>query len=104
MERLIQLKDRYDIAFACDTDHDRHGIVTHSAGLLPPNHYLSVAVDYLFSHRPQWSAAAAVGKTMVSSAMIDRVAARLGRQLFEVPGRLQMVRRRTRRRHAGFRR
>ena len=85
MQRLIGLKDRYDIAFACDTDHDRHGIVTRSAGLLPPNHYLSVAIDYLFQHRPQWSQAAAVGKTVVSSAMIDRVVARLGRKLIEVP-------------------
>ncbi len=85
MQRLVGLKDRYDIAFACDTDHDRHGIVTRSAGLLPPNHYLSVAIDYLFQHRPQWSQAAAVGKTMVSSAMIDRVVARLGRKLVEVP-------------------
>ena len=85
MQRLIGLKDRYDIAFACDTDHDRHGIVTRSAGLLPPNHYLSVAIDELFRNRPQWSRNAAVGKTVVSSAMIDRVAARLGRQLVEVP-------------------
>jgi len=85
MKRLIGLKDRYDIAFGCDTDHDRHGIVTPSAGLLPPNHYLSVAIDYLFRHRPRWNAASAVGKTLVSSAMIDRVAARLGRRLYEVP-------------------
>ncbi len=85
MQRLIALKDRYDIAFACDTDHDRHGIVTPSAGLLPPNHYLCVAIDYLFRHRPQWSGAAAIGKTVVSSAMIDRVVARLGRRLHEVP-------------------
>ena len=85
MQRLIGLKDRYDIAFACDTDHDRHGIVTRSAGLLPSNHYLSVAIDELFRNRPQWSRNAAVGKTVVSSAMIDRVAARLGRQLYEVP-------------------
>ncbi|MDI1252507.1 phosphoglucomutase (alpha-D-glucose-1,6-bisphosphate-dependent) [Thermomonas sp.] len=85
MQRLVALKDRYDIAFACDTDHDRHGIVTRSSGLLTPNHYLSVAIDYLFQHRPQWGAAAAVGKTAVSSAMIDRVAARLGRSLFEAP-------------------
>ena len=85
MQRLVALKDRYDIAFACDTDHDRHGIVTHSAGLLPPNHYLSVAIDYLFQHRPQWGVTAAVGKTVVSSTMIDRVAARLGRRLFEAP-------------------
>ncbi len=85
MQRLIQLKDSYDVAFACDTDHDRHGIVTASSGLMPPNHYLSVAVDYLFKHRTGWRADAAVGKTVVSSAMIDRVAARLGRRLYEVP-------------------
>jgi phosphoglucomutase len=85
MQRLIGLKDRYDVAFACDTDHDRHGIVTRGAGLLAPNHYLSVLSDFLFRNRPQWSAAAAVGKTLVSTALIDRVAARLGRGLFEVP-------------------
>ncbi|MGY0798524.1 phosphoglucomutase (alpha-D-glucose-1,6-bisphosphate-dependent) [Lysobacter sp. A286] len=85
MQRLIGIKDHYDIAFACDTDHDRHGIVTPEAGLMPPNHYLSVAVDYLFCHRPQWSDNAAVGKTVVSSAMIDRVATGLGRRLHEVP-------------------
>jgi phosphoglucomutase len=85
MQGLIRLKDRFQIAFACDTDHDRHGIVTASAGLLPPNHYLAVAVSYLFGNRPQWSAAAAVGKTLVSSQMIDRVAAKLGRGLYEVP-------------------
>ncbi|HEV2606892.1 MAG TPA: phosphoglucomutase (alpha-D-glucose-1,6-bisphosphate-dependent) [Xanthomonadaceae bacterium] len=85
MQRLIGLKDKYDIAFACDTDHDRHGIVTRSVGLLPPNHYLSVAIDYLFQQRPQWSKAAGIGKTVVSTAMIDRVAARLGRKLVEVP-------------------
>jgi phosphoglucomutase len=85
MQRLIDLKDRFDIAFACDTDHDRHGIVTRGAGLLPPNHYLSVAIHYLFSHRPQWSQSAAVGKTVVSSQMIDRVTAKLGRKLVEVP-------------------
>jgi phosphoglucomutase len=85
MQRLIALKDAYDIAFACDTDHDRHGIVTASAGLMPPNHYLSAAVDYLFGNRGQWKPAAAVGKTVVSSAMIDRVASRLGRRLYEVP-------------------
>ncbi len=85
MQSLIAAKDHYDIAFACDTDHDRHGIVTRHAGLLPANHYLSVAIDYLYRHRPQWSAAVAVGKTVVSSAMIDRVTARLGRPLFEVP-------------------
>jgi phosphoglucomutase len=85
MQRLIGLKDRYDIAFACDTDHDRHGIVTRNAGLLPTNHYLSVAIDYLFHNRPRWNREAAVGKTVVSSAMIDRVTAKLGRKLYEVP-------------------
>ena len=85
MERLIGLKDRFDVAVACDTDHDRHGIVTRSAGLLPPNHYLAVAIEHLFQHRPAWSAAAGVGKTVVSSGMIDKVAARLGRRLHEVP-------------------
>jgi phosphoglucomutase len=85
MQRLIDLKDRFDIAFGCDTDHDRHGIVTRSSGLLPPNHYLSVAIYYLFQNRPQWRADAAVGKTVVSTQMIDRVAAKLGRRLYEVP-------------------
>ena len=85
MVRLIGLKDRFEIAFGCDTDHDRHGIVTRSAGLLPPNHYLSVAIFYLFQHRPQWGKEAAVGKTVVSSRMIDLVAAKLGRKLCEVP-------------------
>lgn len=85
MGRLIALKDRFDIAFACDTDHDRHGIVTRSAGLLPPNQYLSVAIFYLFRHRPRWRTDAAVGKTVVSSQMIDRVTAKLGRTLYEVP-------------------
>ncbi len=85
MQRLIGLKDRFDIAFACDTDHDRHGIVTRSSGLLPPNDYLAVAVHHLFSHRPRWPARAAVGKTVVSSGMIDRVTAKLGRKLYEVP-------------------
>jgi phosphoglucomutase len=85
MQGLIGLKDRFDIAFACDTDHDRHGIVTRSAGLLPPNHYLSALVFYLFQHRPEWSMSAAVGKTVVSSQMIDRVTAKLGRKLYEVP-------------------
>jgi len=85
MQSLIELKDRFDIAFACDTDHDRHGIVTRSAGLLPPNHYLAVAIDYLFRHRRRWPARSAIGKTVVSSAMIDRVSARLGRTLYEVP-------------------
>ena len=85
MERLIGLKDRFEIAFGCDTDHDRHGIVTRSAGLLPPNHYLSVAIFYLLQHRPRWRPDAAVGKTMVSSQMIDRVTVKLGRKLYEVP-------------------
>ncbi len=85
MQRLIAIKDRFDIAFACDTDHDRHGIVTPGSGLLAPNHYLSVAIDYLLRHRPQWSAQAAVGKTVVSTQLIDRVAARLGRSVLEVP-------------------
>ncbi|MGA7292218.1 MAG: phosphoglucomutase (alpha-D-glucose-1,6-bisphosphate-dependent) [Terriglobales bacterium] len=85
MQRLIALKDRFAIAFACDTDHDRHGIVTKSSGLLPPNHYLSVAIFYLFQHRPRWRKEAAIGKTVVSSQMIDRVTAKLGRKLYEVP-------------------
>jgi phosphoglucomutase len=85
MQRLIHLKDRFDIAFACDTDHDRHGIVTASSGLMPPNHYLAVAIDFLFRHRTGWRKDAAVGKTVVSSAMIDRVSKRLGRTLYEVP-------------------
>jgi phosphoglucomutase len=85
MQRLIALKDQFEIAFACDTDHDRHGIVTRSAGLLPPNHYLAVAIYYLFQHRPKWPEIAAVGKTLVSSQMIDRVTKKLGRKLFEVP-------------------
>ena len=85
MARLIALKDRFDVAFACDTDHDRHGIVTPSAGLMNPNHYLAVAVDYLFRHRPDWRTDAGVGKTLVSSSIIDRVAASLGRKLIEVP-------------------
>jgi len=85
MRSLIGLKDQFDIAFACDTDHDRHGVVTRSAGLMPPNQYLSVCVHYLFANRPGWRADAAVGKTVVSSSMIDRVAARLGRGVYEVP-------------------
>jgi len=85
MQRLIDIKDRFEVAWACDTDHDRHGIVTRSAGLLPPNHYLSVAIFYLFQNRPNWSKEAAVGKTVVSSQMIDRVTAKLGRKLYEVP-------------------
>jgi phosphoglucomutase len=85
MQRLLNIKDRFDLAFACDTDHDRHGIVSKSAGLLPPNHYLSVAVSYLFENRPRWRNQAAVGKTVVSSQMIDRVTAKLCRKLYEVP-------------------
>ena len=85
MQRVIDIKDRYDITFACDTDHDRHGIVTRRAGLLPPNAYLAVAIYYLFQHRPKWPASAAVGKTLVSSQLIDRVTAKLGRRLYEVP-------------------
>jgi phosphoglucomutase len=85
MQRLIALKDRFDVAWACDTDHDRHGIVARSSGLLNPNHYLAVAISYLFTHRPKWPATAAVGKTVVSSSMIDRVTARLGRSLMEMP-------------------
>lgn len=85
MQRLIGLKDRYDVAFACDTDHDRHGVVTRSSGLMVPNQYLSVLIDYLFRHRPRWNETAAVGKTVVSTALIDRVAKRLRRKLYEVP-------------------
>jgi len=85
MARLVELKDKFDVAFACDTDHDRHGIVTRGAGLLAPNSYLAVAIDYLFRHRPQWSEQAAIGKTVVSSRMIDLVARRLQRKLIEVP-------------------
>ena len=85
MQGLISLKDRYDISFASDTNHDRHGIVTRSSGLLTPNHYFSVLIDYLFRYRPQWSKSAAVGKTLVSTALIDRVAKRLGRKLYETP-------------------
>jgi len=85
MQSLIGLKDRFDISFACDTDADRHGIVTRKAGLLNPNHYLAVAIFYLFQHRPKWSRDAAVGKTVVSSRMIDLVTAKLSRKLYEVP-------------------
>jgi phosphoglucomutase len=85
MRSLIDLKDKYDLAFACDTDHDRHGIVTKSTGLLPPNHYLAVCVDYLFAHRPAWQQTSAVGKTVVSSGMIDRVAARQQKKVHTVP-------------------
>lgn len=85
MRRLMGMKKLFDLSFACDTDHDRHGIVTPSDGLLPPNHYLSVAINYLFQHRPKWNQEMAAGKTVVSSGMIDRVAAKLGRTLYEVP-------------------
>ena len=85
MKKLVDLKDKFDIAFACDTDHDRHGIVTKSSGLMPPNHYLSAAIHYLFLHRPQWNENCAVGKTVVSSQIIDRIAAKLNRKLVEVP-------------------
>src|SRR6516225_5494049 len=85
MARLIGLRERFDIAFANDTDADRHGIVTRTAGLMPPNHYLAAAIAYLFSRRPRWRADAAVGKTVVSSAIIDRVAKKVGRRLYEVP-------------------
>ena len=85
MQRLIGLKDKFDVGFACDTDHDRHGIVAPSVGLMPSNHYLAVAIDYLYRNRPGWNAEKAIGKTVVSSAIIDRVAAHLGRKLYEVP-------------------
>jgi phosphoglucomutase len=85
MARMVELRDRFDVAFASDTDADRHGIVSRSAGLLPPNHYLTVAIGYLFANRPAWPASVAVGKTVVSSSTIDRVATRLGRRLVEVP-------------------
>jgi phosphoglucomutase len=85
MHGLIERKDKFEITFACDTDHDRHGIVTPGAGLLPPNHYLAVCIHYLFSNRPDWRNELAVGKTVVSSSMIDRIAAKLDRKLFEVP-------------------
>lgn len=85
MRSLIGMKDKFDISFACDTDHDRHGIVTRSTGLLPPNHYLAVMIQYLIMHRPHWNASAAISKTLVSSQMIDRVVKKLGRKLYEVP-------------------
>jgi len=85
MARMLELKDRYDVAFANDTDADRHGIVTPSAGLLSPNHYLAVAIRYLLDARPGWSTSSAVGKTLVSSSLIDRVVANAGRRLLEVP-------------------
>ncbi|MFI5124720.1 MAG: phosphoglucomutase (alpha-D-glucose-1,6-bisphosphate-dependent), partial [Chitinophagales bacterium] len=85
MKQLIGMKDRYDISMACDTDHDRHGIVTRSVGLMPPNHYLSVAIFYLLQHRSGWNQNSAVGKTLVSSQMIDRVTGKLNRKLYETP-------------------
>ena len=85
MASMIANKDLYDVAWGCDTDHDRHGIVTRSAGLLNPNHYLAVCIEYLYTHRPEWSDKVGVGKTLVSSSMIDRVAKGLGRRLLEVP-------------------
>lgn len=85
MQRVLDRKDPFDLVLACDTDHDRHGIVTAGAGLLPPNHYLSLMIDYLFQHRPLWGTNAAVGKTVVSTRLIDEVVTRLGRTLFEVP-------------------
>jgi phosphoglucomutase len=85
MERLIGMRDKFDVAFANDTDADRHGIVTRTGGLMNPNHYLASAISYLFEHRPNWRKDAAVGKTIVSSAIIDRVVKKLGRKLVETP-------------------
>ncbi len=85
MRRLLAMQQKFDIAFACDTDHDRHGIVTRSSGLLNPNHYLAVCIQYLFTHRPDWSASVGIGKTLVSSSIIDRVAKGLNRPMLEVP-------------------
>lgn len=85
MQKLIAMKDKFDVSVASDPDHDRHGIVAKSVGLLPPNHYLSVAIFYLLQNRPDWSKTAAIGKTVVSSLMIDRVTQKLGRKLYEVP-------------------
>ncbi|HBY30069.1 MAG TPA: phosphoglucomutase, alpha-D-glucose phosphate-specific, partial [Bradyrhizobium sp.] len=85
MASLIGMRDRFDVAFANDTDADRHGIVTRSNGLMNPNHFLATAIAYLFAHRPQWSGDAAIGKTIVSSSIIDRVAKKLGRKLAETP-------------------
>src|SRR6202023_571091 len=85
MASLIGMRDRFDVAFANDTDADRHGIVTRSNGLMNPNHYLAAAIAYLFEHRPQWRKDSAVGKTIVSSAIIDRVAKKIGRRLVETP-------------------
>ena len=85
MASMIANKDRFDVAWACDTDHDRHGVVTRSSGLLNPNHYLAVCIQYLFTHRPEWSVNVGIGKTLVSSSMIDRVATGLNRRMLEVP-------------------
>jgi phosphoglucomutase len=85
MASMIANKEKFDVAWACDTDHDRHGIVTRTAGLLNPNHYLAVSIQYLFTHRPEWSARVGIGKTLVSSSIIDRVAKGLGRPMLEVP-------------------
>ena len=85
MQRLIGLRDQFDVAWACDTDHDRHGIVARSSGLLNPNHYLAVSIAYLFAHRPAWGPDTGIGKTIVSSSMINRVADRIGRPILEVP-------------------
>jgi len=85
MASMIKNKDKYDVAWACDTDHDRHGVVTRSVGLLNPNHYLAVAIEYLFTNRPGWGAETAIGKTLVSSSIIDRVAGGIGRKILEVP-------------------
>jgi len=85
MQNLVTIKDQFDIAFACDTDHDRHGIVTRSAGLMPPNHFLSVAISYLLQNRNAWNKTSVIGKTVVTSQMIDRVAAKLGRKIYDVP-------------------
>ncbi|RYZ98840.1 MAG: alpha-D-glucose phosphate-specific phosphoglucomutase, partial [Moraxellaceae bacterium] len=85
MQSILAKRHDYQVSFACDADHDRHGIVTPLEGLLPPNHYLAVAIQYLFQNRPQWNANTAIGKTVVSSAMIDRVSEKLGRRLHEVP-------------------
>jgi phosphoglucomutase len=85
MRGLIGLKSRFDIAFACDTDHDRHGIVAKSCGLMPPNEYLAVCISYLYRQRPAWPAGAAIGKTVVSSSMIDRVSSGMSRKVYEVP-------------------
>lgn len=85
MQRLIAMKNNFDISFACDTDHDRHGIVTKSAGLLNPNHYLSVAIAYLLQNRPQWAKTTAVGKTVVTTQLMDRIATKMGRKIVNVP-------------------